>query len=317
MKRLAIYHFETLLWIDRLGTYRAAAERLNTTQPAISARVREIEDQLGVALFRREGRQMVLTTRGRDLVRDIEPLWAGFERVLTRASNFTEISGVVRVGAGEIAAAGCLPGFVSDIERELPGVTLEVALDLTARMVQHLMAGRNDLAFLAGPVALPGVRTAPIGAVALVFAASAATARALETGAGTEAIPIWALPPGSPLNAVTRECLASAQLTPHASAQLTPHASAQLTPHASAQLTPRAIATCDNVRTLIDIVLAGGGAAVMPETMVRAQLAAGTLVEITPRPARQLQFEAAIRETERDPLVLELFRRAALLQIDP
>ena len=293
MKRLAIYHFETLLWIDRLGTYRAAAERLNTTQPAISARVREIEDQLGVALFRREGRQMVLTTRGRDLVRDIEPLWAGFERVLTRASNFTEISGVVRVGAGEIAAAGCLPGFVRDIERELPGVTLEVALDLTARMVQHLMAGRNDLAFLAGPVALPGVRTAPIGAVALVFAASAATARALETGAGTEAIPIWALPPGSPLNAVTRECLASAQLT------------------------PRAIATCDNVRTLIDIVLAGGGAAVMPETMVRAQLAAGTLVEITPRPARQLQFEAAIRETERDPLVLELFRRAALLQIDP
>jgi DNA-binding transcriptional LysR family regulator len=301
MRRLAIYHFETLLWIDRLGTYRAAAERLNTTQPAISARVREIEDQLGVALFRREGRQMVLTTRGRDLVRDIEPLWAGFERVLTRASNFTEISGVVRVGAGEIAAAGCLPGFVSDIERELPGVTLEVALDLTARMVQHLVAGRNDLAFLAGPVALPGVRTAPIGAVALVFAASAATARALETGAGTEAIPIWALPPGSPLNAVTRECLASAQLTPHA----------------SAQLTPRAIATCDNVRTLIDIVLLGGGAAVMPETMVRGLLAVGTLVEIAPRPARQLQFEAAIRETERDPLVLELFRRAALLQIDP
>lgn len=92
MKRLAIYHFETLLWIDRLGTYRAAAERLNTTQPAISARVREIEDQLGVALFRREGRQMVLTTRGRDLVRDIEPLWAGFERVLTRASNFPKLA---------------------------------------------------------------------------------------------------------------------------------------------------------------------------------------------------------------------------------
>jgi len=289
MRRLAIYHFETLLWIDRLGTFRAAAERLNTTQPAISARVREIEDQLGVALFRREGRLMVLTTRGRDLVRDIEPLWAGFERVLTRASNFAEISGVVRIGAGEIAAFGCLPGFVRDLERDLPGVTLEVELDLTARMLQQLMAGRADLAFLAGPVAIPGVRTAPIGAVALVFAASAATAGAL----GLDAIPIWALPPASPLNAVTHECLASAELS------------------------TRAIATCDNMRTLIDIVLAGGGAAVMPETMVRTLLAAGTLVEIAPRPLRQLQFEAAIRETERDPLVLELFRRAALLQIDP
>ena len=289
MRRLAIYHFETLLWIDRLGTYRAAAERLNTTQPAISARVREIEDQLGVALFRREGRQMVLTTRGRDLVRDIEPLWAGFERVLTRASNFAEISGVVRVGAGEIAAAGCLPGFVRDIERELPGVTLDVSLDLTARMVQQLMAGRTDLAFVAGPVAIPGVRTAPIGTIATVFAASAATARVL----GPEAIPIWALPTGSPLNAVTHECLGIA-------------------PFAT-----RPIATCDNVRTLIEIVLAGGGAAVMPETMVRGLLGTGELVEIAARPARQLQFEAAIRETERDPLVLELFRRAALLEIDP
>jgi DNA-binding transcriptional LysR family regulator len=289
MKRLAIYHFETLLWIARLGTFRAAAERLNTTQPAISARVREIEEQLGVALFRREGRLMALTARGRDLVRDIEPLWVGFERVLTRAGDFAGVAGMVRVGAGEIAAAGCLPGFVRDIERDLPGVTLEVELDLTARMVQHLTAGRNDLAFLAGPVALPGLRTAPIGTVALVFAASAATARAL----GDDPIPIWALPPSSPLNAATHECVARAGLP------------------------TRAVATCDNVRTLIEIVLAGSGAAVMPETMVRSELASGALVEVAPRPARQVQFEAAIRENESDPLVLELFRRAAMLQIDP
>lgn len=291
MSRLAIYHFETLLWISRLGTFRAAAERLNTTQPAISARVREIEEQLGVALFRREGRQMVLTARGRDLVREVEPLCAGFERALTRASGFAGVAGVVRVGAGEIAAAGCLPGFVRDVERDLPGVTLEVELDLTTRMVQQLMAGRSDLVFLAGPVASPGLRTAPIGAVALVFAASAATAAVI--GQSDAPLPIWALPASSPLHAVTRECLAQTGLA------------------------ARAVATCDNVRTLIDIVLAGGGAAVMPEMMARADLAGGALVEIAPRPQRQLQFEAAIRETERDPLVLELFRRAGLLQIDP
>ncbi len=291
MSRLAIYHFETLLWIDRLGTFRAAAERLNTTQPAISARVREIEDQLGVALFRREGRQMVLTARGRDLVREVEPLCAGFERALTRASGFAGVAGVVRVGAGEIAAASCLPGFVRDIERDLPGVTLEVEIDLTARMAQQLLAGRSDLAFLAGPVAGPGLRTAPIGMVALVFAASAATAATI--GSAPDAVPIWALPASSPLHTVTHDCLAATGIP------------------------ARSVATCGNVRTLIDIVLAGRGAAVMPETMVRADLAAGTLVEIAPRPARALQFEAAIRDSERDPLVLELFRRAGRLQIDP
>src|SRR3546814_14165126 len=52
INRIAFYHLETLLWIARLGTFAAAAERLNTTQPAISARVRELENHLGTVLFR-------------------------------------------------------------------------------------------------------------------------------------------------------------------------------------------------------------------------------------------------------------------------
>ncbi|WP_226016034.1 LysR family transcriptional regulator [Novosphingobium sp. FKTRR1] len=290
MKRLAIYHLETLSWIARLGTFRAAAERLNTTQPAISARVREIEEQLGVALFRREGRGMVLTTRGRDLVRDFEPLWAGFEAALFKASDFAGATGVVRVGSGEIAAASCLPGFVRDVERDLPGVTLELELDLTARMLQQLLAGRSDLAFLAGPVAAPGIRTAPIGSVALVWAASPATVAA---GGFDRDIPVWALPENSPLHGAAVESLAAHGIE------------------------RRRIGTCDNVRTLIDIVRAGTGAALLPETMVRRLLAAGDLTEVLPRPVRTIRFEAAIRATERDPLILELFRRAGALQIDP
>jgi DNA-binding transcriptional LysR family regulator len=155
MKRIALYHFETLLWISRLGTFRAAAERMNTSQPAISARVREIEEQLGIAIFQRQGRNMVLTARGRRLVQECEPLWAGFEKVLLSASGFEGASGLVRIGSGEIAAASCLPGFVHAVERDLPGVTLELELDLTARMFQQLLGGTIDLAFLAGPVASP------------------------------------------------------------------------------------------------------------------------------------------------------------------
>src|SRR5690606_36928179 len=70
INRVSLYHLETLLWIDRLGTFSAAAERLNTTQPTVSARMRELEQRLGTALFRREGRAMSLTAAGRKLVRD-------------------------------------------------------------------------------------------------------------------------------------------------------------------------------------------------------------------------------------------------------
>jgi DNA-binding transcriptional LysR family regulator len=289
MKRIAIYHLETLLWIARLGTFRGAAERLNTTQPAISARVREIEEQLGIAIFRREGRNMVLTARGRRLVKECEPLWAGFEKALLTASGFEGATGTVRIGTGEIAAASCLPAYVHEVERDLPGVTLEIELDLTARMLQQLLGGMIDMAFLAGPVASPGIRTAGLGAVSLVWVAGQETARA---GGFAQNLPVWSIPSHSPLHGVMLETLAQGAIT------------------------PRSISTCNNVRTLVDIVSGGGGAAVLPEPMVRPLLASGTLVEVLPRPVRKIQFEAAIRTTESDPVVLELFRRAADLRID-
>ncbi|MEJ2407805.1 MAG: LysR family transcriptional regulator [Novosphingobium sp.] len=289
MKRIALFHLETLMWIDRLGTFGAAAQRLNTTQPAISARVREIEQQLGIALFQREGRRMVLTARGRRLVQASEPFYRGLEQVLLEASDYAGATGAVRIGSGEIAASSCLPAFIQTIERERPGVTMEIELDLTARLLQHLLAGTRDIVFLAGPVASPGMRTAPIGSVELVWAAGAAVA---DAGGFTRPLPVWSLPDHSPLHAVTLATLEAQGLTAHA------------------------VHTCNNVRTLIEIVANGTGAAVLPETMVRGQLAAGTLREVLPRPRHLVHFEAAIRSRERDPVILDLFARAARLEID-
>ncbi|OYZ97736.1 MAG: LysR family transcriptional regulator [Novosphingobium sp. 17-62-8] len=288
MHKLAIYHLETLLWIARLGTFRAAAERLHTTQPAISARVREIEGQLGLAIFRREGRGVVLTARGRQLVQDCEPLLAGLESALLEAGNHAGAAGVVRIAAGEIATATCLPQFAGSVRKDLPGVTLHIDLDLTARMLQNLLSGTRDIAFLAGPVASPGLRTEPIGEVKLVWLASPAIAsdRGLHTG-----IPIWSVGEHSPIHRVTCESLQAAGLP------------------------VRAINTCNNVQTMLGIVANGAGAAVFPETMARRLIKSGDLVECHTRPNSRIRFEVAVRSSESDPVVLELFRRASALSV--
>ncbi|HET6277196.1 MAG TPA: LysR family transcriptional regulator [Novosphingobium sp.] len=290
MKRIALFHLETLHWISRLGTFRAAAERLNTTQPAISARVREIEEQLGMELFRRQGRKMVLTARGRLLVQACEPLRHDLERTLLEIGDYAGAAGVVRIASGEIAAASCLPAFIQAIERDLPGVTMEVELDLTARMLQQVLAGTTDLAFLAGPVAGPGLKTAPLGSVSLVWVAGP---RIAQAGGFSKQLPVWSLPIHSPLHAVTVESIAANGVS------------------------VSSLNTCNNVRTIVRIVSDGGGAAVLPESMIRAELAEGSLLEILPRPERRIHFEAAIRVQEQEPLLLELFRRAADLRIDP
>ena len=290
IRRLALYHLETLLWIARLGTYAAAAERLNTTQPAISARVREMETQLGVLIFRREGRKMALTVRGRQLVRDCEPLWAAIERTFLEADDFAGATGVVRIGSGEIAAASCLPGFAKEIKDAFAGVTLEISLDLTAKLVEQIVSGTSDIVFLAGPIASPGIRTVSIGQVGLLWLADATTAARMRNAGVVP--PIWSLPRHSPIHQAVRDSLEASELA------------------------TSSINICNNVRTMIEIVARGGGMALLPETMVRERVATGGLVETIAAPARSLVFQAAIRSQEADPIVLELFSRAGRLRVD-
>lgn len=288
INRIAFYHLETLLWIARLGTFAAAATRLNTTQPAISARVRELETHLGTALFRREGRSMALTPAGRELVRESEPLWARFQGVLMGCSDISGATGIIRIGAGEIAAASCLPGFVAQLGQDLPHVSLEVDIALTVDLIQQLASGRTDIAFAAGRIAHPMLRTAPIGSVDLLWLARPSTVRAMDAGQA----PIWSLTNLSPLYRIMKEAIAASDL-------------------ADCPLN-----LCNNVRTMIDIVLESGGIGIFPQPMVRQHIAHGRLVPVPAAPAMPpVEFQVAMRAAESDPLVLAIFDRASRLDL--
>jgi DNA-binding transcriptional LysR family regulator len=288
MDRIAPYHLRTLLAIARLGTFQAAAERLNTTQPAISARIRELEAQLGTALFRRDGRRMALTTHGRQLVQDSEPVLAELDQILMRAAGSRFATGIVRIGTGEIASASCVPTFVAGAQARFPDVTLEIEVDLTARMLERLLAGSSDMVFLAGPVAHPGIVTRAIGSLNLVWLASPAVATAATTSAPQT---IWTLPDHSPIHHIVRDAVASGAFR------------------------AGTLNSCNNVRTMIDIVAQGGGVGLFPETMVRGEMAAGELIEIANRPRRPILFEAAVRKREADPVISSLFELTADLDI--
>jgi len=289
MRRVALYHLETLLWISRLGTFGAAAERLNTTQPAVSARIRELEHQIGFRLFERAGRTMALTVRGRQFVRECEPLWASIERTLLQSGTFAGASGIVRIGAGEIAAATCLPPFFTSLKTDLPRVTFEVEIDLSHGLLQKLLAAGSDMIFLAGPIVSPNIETVPIGDVDLLWIASPAIAARSRAG---ERPPLWLLHRHSPIHGIA---LASIE--------------------EDGPVDPT-INGCNNVRTLIDIILADGGISFVPEIMVREHLRNGALVRLHPERDRTIGFHAAIRAQERDPLIRDLFHRAATLRID-
>ncbi|MBD3731140.1 MAG: LysR family transcriptional regulator [Sphingopyxis sp.] len=290
ISRVSLYHLETLLWIDRLGTFSAAAERLNTTQPAVSARMRELEQRLGTRLFRRDGRTMSLTAAGRKLVRDCDPLLRDMQVALLGSGGFAEASGVVRIGAGEIAAASCLPAFVADLKADMPNVGLEIEIDLTANLIQQLLTGRTDIAFAAGPIAHPALKTQPIGEVALMWLASPAVAAAFA--AGEAQLPVWSLASHSPIHGRMRDAIEASRIA------------------------QESLNLCNNARMMIDIAKAGGGVGIFPEPMARAEVAAGALVELSDMPVlAPVAFHVAMRVSDSEPVLARIFDRAALLSL--
>lgn len=294
ISRVALYHLETLLWIDRLGTFSAAAERLNTTQPAVSARMRELEQRLGTKLFRRDGRTMSLTPAGRKLVRDCDPLLRDMQVALLGSGGFREAHGVVRIGAGEIAAASCLPPFVATLKADMPHVALEIEIDLTANLIQQLLTGRTDIAFAAGPVAHPALRTRPIGVVGLLWLASPAVAAAF---AGNDdmrdgPIPVWSLASHSPIHGRMRDAIAASRIA------------------------EKSLNLCNNARMMIDIAVAGGGIGIFPEPMVRAEIADAMLVELANMPRlAPVEFHVAMRVSDTEPMLTRIFDQAAQLSL--
>jgi len=166
-----IRSLEIFYWTARLRSFRGAAERLNTTQPAVSQRIAALEAELQVRLFERGARQVTATAAGRRLV-------AYAERMLRlRAEMLADIAGgaargVLRLGVAETIVHTWLSAFIERAHAALPGVTIDIEVDVSRNLREALVGQALDLAFLMGPVAEPSIANLPLCRYAMAFAAS-------------------------------------------------------------------------------------------------------------------------------------------------
>ncbi len=109
------------------GSLSGAARQLGLTQPTLSRQVVALEAELGVALFERVGRKLVLTETGADLLAHIKVMGEAAEAVGLAASGCAqEISGRVSISATDTYAAYILPRIVERIRLEAPQLTIAI-----------------------------------------------------------------------------------------------------------------------------------------------------------------------------------------------
>lgn len=171
MERLTVRQLECLVAVADHGTFRRAATSLGISQPALSAQVQGAESVLGVQVFERDRRSVLVTPAGDDVLGESRIALAAIDAVRDAARRRAEpLVGPLRLGVIPTVAPYWLPPLLPVVRAKFPRLELILREDQTDRLLALLHAGQLDAAFLALPV--PGdLTTAPIAREAFVVAA--------------------------------------------------------------------------------------------------------------------------------------------------
>jgi LysR family hydrogen peroxide-inducible transcriptional activator len=146
-------YFESLA---RHGHFGRAADACAISQPALSMQIKELEEELGAALFERGARQIRLTSFGeefglrvRNILRSVDEL-----EDLARASG-DRLAGRLRIGVIPTIAPYLLPTIIGNLTRQYADLEIHVRETVTPKLIQELSEGRLDTAIVALPVSEP------------------------------------------------------------------------------------------------------------------------------------------------------------------
>jgi DNA-binding transcriptional LysR family regulator len=244
----------TFLVLSETMNFRAAASRLNTTQPAVSNRLRRLESALGVRLLERSKRSCQLTARGRSLVAYAERLFSFVTELKADVAEADAVSGLLKFGVVETIALTWLPDLVADVSRRLPRLRLQIDVDLSINLVRKLQARELDVACVVAPAAVPGISSEPLSVLDMA----------------------WTARPDFPVadGPLTPDSICKYPIIIHTGSR---HASTLDAWLRTAKETPRHLIGCNDLATIVKLTVGGAGLSLVPIGAVANEIAAGQL----------------------------------------
>lgn len=150
---MELRHLRYFLAVAEELNFRRAAERLNLAQPALSAQIKSLEDDLEIRLFERTTRSVALTPAGRVLLDEARAVLGAASQAehFAKRAHLGEV-GTLRVGVIAPAASPRLAEVLRDFHRRFPGVQLSLSEMTSSEQLRLLRAGELDAGLLRPPV---------------------------------------------------------------------------------------------------------------------------------------------------------------------
>lgn len=136
---------ETFVLLARVGSVRQVAKQMHSTPGAISMRVRKLEAELGTVLFNWDHRTLQITEEGTRLLPYAERLIEATQAFERTASVPGTEQGRIRIGVIETVVHTFLPEFMKAMNRAMPGVIIDLTVELSSNLKEQLMRREVDL----------------------------------------------------------------------------------------------------------------------------------------------------------------------------
>ena len=150
---------ETFVAVAEELHFGRAAELLHIAQPAVSRQIKRLENELGIKLFLRDRRNVILTEAGRAFLKEARTILAqvSLAQQVARRAHRGEM-GSLSLGYSECNIHSVFPEAVRLYRERFPGVVLEMREMVTAEQVEALLGGDIDVGLVTLPVAAEGLR---------------------------------------------------------------------------------------------------------------------------------------------------------------
>ncbi|HUF04185.1 MAG TPA: LysR family transcriptional regulator [Aridibacter sp.] len=158
---MEIKQLKAFVAIAEEKTFTAGAKRVNVTQAAVSMQIRQLEEEIGLPLFTRTPRRVILTEAGELLIERARRILREHDSSL---AELAEIAGAeygrLRIGsASAMFATAQLPAILQKLKSEFPNAEVSVSSGTSKMLVEKILHGDMDIAFVSLPIESPNVRT--------------------------------------------------------------------------------------------------------------------------------------------------------------
>jgi DNA-binding transcriptional LysR family regulator len=147
-----IQHLQYFVAVATQGNFTKAAQMLYVTQPTISKMVKSVEEELGVTLFDRSGKQVKLTDAGKTLLVQAQNIIKSFQNLSSELDDLMELkTGSIQIGLPPMVGSRFFPRVIQEFHKQYPKITVQLVEDGAKKVEADVGNGTLDL----GVIVLP------------------------------------------------------------------------------------------------------------------------------------------------------------------